>query len=138
VGKIPDATLARQLGIRRRAVALKRAELGLPNTLNSEFEKRFNNRFKDFVGKQPDQIVASQCGLTVPQIRDWRRRRGILLKGRKPRPRHRWTKRDLHRLGTVPDIELAKEFGLGSQAVAAMRRGRGVSRFSFSAADKSR
>ncbi len=31
IGRMPDATLAKQLGVTRRMVALKRAELGLPN-----------------------------------------------------------------------------------------------------------
>jgi hypothetical protein len=112
LGKVADAELARELGLRVETVAGKRRQRGLRQRWPWTPEELRQ------VGTEDDRAVARRLGRSVTAVK---RRRQHLGRPAVPpsRPASRpaprppvWTPEALARLGQVPDAELARELGV--------------------------
>ena len=97
--------------------------------------------YADKVGTLPDREVAELAGVTVENVRTWRKRRGIPSPGRsaaaekptrarkgKKKSRRRKSKLDPFQaeLGQTPDTEIAKKAGTTVENVRAYRKRHGI------------
>lgn len=97
--------------------------------------------YADQVGTLPDREVAELAGVTVENVRTWRKRRGIPSPGRsaaaekptrarkgKKKSRRRKSKLDPFQaeLGQTPDTEIAKKAGTTVENVRAYRKRHGI------------
>ncbi|MCP4654610.1 MAG: hypothetical protein GY856_04225 [bacterium] len=120
LGKVPDAELAAELGVKVRTVARMRQKLGKFAWLY----QRWTPEEEALVGKFPDAEVAGKIGRTRTAV-SLRR----LILGLPPVPAPSTSaskKKNLSRQGKVPDAELPAEPGIRSISVAKKLRMLGI------------
>lgn len=120
LGKVPDATLAKQIGLSTGTVLQKRRSLGIePSRPQSSFI--WGKKEIALLGKFADQEVAKQLGLNQRKVLKKRLRLGIECYARTSSLWRQWTDKETALLGKMKDTDLAKMLGINSPAVTAKR-----------------
>lgn len=120
LGKMSDGKIASLLGVTPQAVRYARKRRGIPPA-KPQRGRCDPASFVDQLGKKSDREVAERFGLTVGQVSHARRRLGI-------RPRRiDWN--EVPELGTVPDIVVARKYGVDNKVVAKARWMRAISKW---------
>lgn len=117
LGEMPDAEIARQLGVTRERVRQVRAERGIPKYEEEEPE------WLHLLGTDSDVNIAADHNVARATVNRWRNALGI-----KPYLRTtRWDEEPL--LGKVPDKVLAEKHGVHYVSVARARWDRDIPKY---------
>jgi len=129
LGTMPDARLARRLGLTPNAVFERRRARGIAPFAPSAAERRkkWTKRRLARLGQVTDRELAEELGMTASSVVEKRMSLGIpSCTGRPGRPRRHWTKEELALLGRLHDTEVARRLGIGRRYVWAKRRELGI------------
>jgi hypothetical protein len=130
LGTQSDGDLAKQFGFSRKTVGNRRELLGVPKYVAPL--KSLPEDAIALLGAEPDYAIAERFGLSIPIVRRDRERLGI-----PPHP-NGWqpgqvscNRKDLPRwvhekMGTMPDLDLAKLAGVSQWAIWWRRRAAGI------------
>jgi len=113
LGKKPDATIAKEIGVSVATVCTKRKKLGIPPI--TQFI--WTDEAIALLGTAEDCVVAKRLGTSTSVVNRKRNELGI--------QRNRdivWTDDMIALLGTCPDMELGQRFGISDTAVRKKRR----------------
>ena len=117
LGREADTVIARRAGCTAAAVYCARKARGI-RALHPQRPRCDPRAFlEELDGTQSDKAIAERHGLHWQQVRNAR------VKFGKPCKRLDWDKMPL---GSVPDIELARQYGVDNKVVAAARWTRGI------------
>lgn len=118
LGRAPDQTIARALGLSRKTVTAAREERGIPPFLPRA--ARAIDWDAQPLGQEPDAEIAKRLGVKPAYVVAARKRRGIA------RFVLRTIDWDTQPLGQIPDAELADRLGVDKRLVARARRRKGL------------
>lgn len=128
LGTMPDAILARQVGVHPRTVLRERQRTGIPPYRKKRAAIEWTERMLALLGTASDQAVADELGLSAATVSKKRRRLGLPA-FQPPSSRARsfpWTKWARVQLGKASDAEVAKRLGLSRTTVMLKRQELGV------------
>jgi len=117
LGKIPDAALARKIGLDVGTVLKKRHKLGIPASRPAK-TINWTPAIIATLGKIPDSEVARINGMNILSVHKKRAALGIKCYARKSKSWHYWTKKEIALLGKMPDGEVALRTGIHKASVA--------------------
>lgn len=129
LGKLPDERVCEIMGISRKSVRSKRKELGLESfAVGTQFWHPWTEEEIKRLGKTTDGELAEQLGIQPMCVTAKRRQLGIesFAKASGMKTSRVWTEREIALLGTKPDVEVARELGLGIGVVWKKRNQLGI------------
>lgn len=128
LGKIPDAELARRIGIRTAVVSRKRSSMGIdPSSLAQRLNWTRENL--DLLGTLPDREVAKIMNASSGRVAAKRLSLGIECYVKSSKSWHTWTDKEIAMLGKDHDPAVARKIGISISSVAAKRRQLGIESF---------
>jgi hypothetical protein len=128
LGTMSDEALAKQLGLNRPQVFVKRRSLGIASF--REFgPKVWKQKDIRLLGRKSDQEVADMLGLAKTTVSNKRRELGIASFAQKAKLWRIWTEDELALLGNHTDIEVARRLKLNVGNVVSKRRSRAIKAF---------
>src|SRR6185295_11679146 len=142
LGKEPDTSIARRLGVTGSVIRKKRKSLGLPAFRRTRRGKqrvavkrapvkepfRWPKKLVARLGRMPDGEVARLAGISKGTVAKERKRRGIKA-FRPPIEPIEWTQKMTRRLGTASDTTVAQKLGIHSSSVRYKRQLLGIPPF---------
>lgn len=117
LGTIPDAALARRIGLSVGTVLKKRQALGIPASRPAK-SINWTPAVIAMLGKFPDGEIARFHGMNVLSVQKKRVSLGIQCYARKSKIWHYWTKKEIALLGKMPDGDVALRTGINKPSVA--------------------
>ena len=133
LGQIPDARLARKLGISLVSVQLERRRRGIEPFRPRRPDIQWTRQMIQLLGTDIDDRIAERLGLSMPSVRHKRQRMGIPAYGNPPEQRHpevfNWTKSKIALLGKDSDRKIAERLGTTLGVVALQRTRLGIPSF---------
>ena len=133
LGRVPDARLARKLGISLDAVQRERRRRAIEPFRPRHPDIQWTPKMMQLLGTDIDRSVAERLGLPTYSVRHKRQRMGIPPHGDVPEQRHAhaftWAKNKIALLGTDSDRKIAARLGTNMAVVASQRRLLGVPSF---------
>ncbi len=133
LGTDSDEKIAARLGLTKSSVFVRRKKLGVPAFGQSTAEKshRWTKRQLAWLGKFSDREIADRIGVSNYTVAYKRRSLGIATRsaGSKKSLLDKLNARQIAKLGTAPDIELARLWGTHRHQVALARRCLGIDNF---------
>ena len=126
LGTASDVIVANQLGVSENTVRLRRKKLKIPPANLSSKKKAF--RWTDkriaMLGKHSDSSLARRWSID-PTTVAWKRRIMSIPTASavwSSKPVRQWSKREISKLGKMPDCEVARAMGLHRKHIAIKRR----------------
>jgi hypothetical protein len=120
LGKEPDTTVARRVGVTPGAVAHRRRRLGIPACGRSA--RRWTKAEHSWLGRLTDQEVAHRLGINASSVWTERVRLGIPKRG----AGRQWTSTEDRLLGRLLDGEVARRLGIQTHVVRRRRQRLGI------------
>jgi hypothetical protein len=117
LGTIPDAALAKKLGMAVATVLKKRQKLGIPASRPAK-PIDWNRDLIATLGKLPDRDVAKLFRINVLSVYKKRFDLDIPCYARKSKSWHDWTKEEIALLGKMSDGDVALKTGIHKASVA--------------------
>lgn len=117
LGTIPDAALARKIGLCVSTVLKKRQKLDIPASRPAK-SLNWTPAVIAMLGKFPDGEIAGTHGMNVLSVQKKRVSLGIRCYARKAKIWHYWTKKEIALLGKMPDGDVALRTGINKASVA--------------------
>ena len=117
LGTIPDAALARKLGLAVGTVLAKRQKLGIAASRPAK-SINWTRDLIDTLGRIPDREFAKIYRMNVLTVYKKRLDLGIRCYARKSKTWHYWTKKEIALLGKMPDGDVALRTGINKASVA--------------------
>jgi hypothetical protein len=118
LGTDTDGAIARRLGLAKKRVSWKRAQLGIRSF--AKLPDRWTEREIALLGTAPDPEIAKRLGRTPESVCQSRRNRGI------PPAVSGWTVDEIALLGKAADSTVAAAIGRSASAVADKRQSLGI------------
>ena len=116
LGKMPDAKIAKKLGIYPSTVATERKKRNIPSHRKSKF-----NLDDQPLGMVPDVEIARKLGINKETVARFRKRKGIPVF-----KKYNSIDWDTLPLGEMPDSEIARRFNLTQPAVTEARNKKNI------------
>ena len=117
LGTMPDAALAKKMGLTPGAVLEKRQKLGIPASRPPK-PIDWNRDLIASLGRIPDRDLAKLYGINVLSSYKKRLELDIPCYARTSKTWHAWTDKEIALLGTMPDGEVALRTGIHKASVA--------------------
>ena len=128
LGKIPDAELARRIGIRTAVVSRKRSSLGI-DPLSLSQRVNWTEENLALLGTRTDREVAKIMNASPGRVTAKRLSLGIESHAISSEIWHTWTDEEIALLGTDHDPAIAKKIGISTTRVSVKRRQLGIPSF---------
>ncbi|HSL83195.1 MAG TPA: hypothetical protein VLF66_10480, partial [Thermoanaerobaculia bacterium] len=128
LGEVPDAELARRMGVQPRTVGRERSRRGIP-PFNRSPDVQWTPESIWLLGTDSDRRVAEELGIGAHSVTHKRLALGIPAANPQSRRLFPWNPEHVALLGALPDREVARRLGLSSATVARARRSRGIPPF---------
>ncbi len=133
LGQVPDARLARKLGISLDAVQRERRRRAIEPFRPRRPDIQWTRQMIQFLGTDIDSSIAERLGLPMYSVRHKRQRMGIAPYGDPPEQRRpnalNWTKNKIALLGKDSDHKVAGRLGTTLGVVARQRTRLGIPSF---------
>jgi hypothetical protein len=133
LGRIPDAQLARKLGIRLDAVQRERRRQEIEPFRPRRPDIEWTSKMIQLLGTDIDSSVAESLGLPMYCVRHKRQRKGIPPYGDPPEQQHAhsfiWAKNKIALLGSDSDRKVATRLGTNLAVVGRQRTLLGIPSF---------
>ncbi len=133
LGQVFDRDIAARSGVCTALVGRYRRSLGIPRLPNPPAGTRTSRMegHEHLLGVEPDAVIAEETGLSLMTVGIYKRDRGISAPRDTTRshPARRRVLDAQERLGTEPDIALAKELGVSPGTVARVRKELGIASY---------
>jgi hypothetical protein len=120
LGRVADAEIARAIGCAPTAVSYARERRGIP-PLRPQRKRCDPSVFAAEFGTAHDREIAERHGVGLGQVTNARRKAGL--------PGHRISWDQVSELGTMPDIFVARKYGVDNKVVAEARWRRGIEKW---------
>jgi len=128
LGEIPDAELARRIGIRTAVVSRKRSSMGIdPSSLSKRL--KWTRKNLAMLGKRSDREVASIMNASSGRVAAKRLSLGIECYATSSKSWHTWTDKEIAMLGQDYDPGVARKIGISVSCVTNKRRQLGIRSF---------
>ena len=125
LGELPDAELARRIGIRTAEVSKKRASMGIdPSSLSKRL--KWTPKNLALLGTRTDNEVARIMNGSSGRVAAKRLSLGIESHAKSSNSWHTWTDKEIAMLGKCHDPEVGRKIGVSIACVARKRRQLGI------------
>lgn len=133
LGTDSDEKIAAKLGVTKSSVFVRRKKLGVPAFGQSTAEKshRWTKHQIGWLGKFSDNEIAQRIGVSSYTVSYKRRSLGIATRSKRSKDclLDKLSARQIAKLGTAPDTELARLWSTHRHQVALARRSLGIKNF---------
>ena len=128
LGKIPDAELARRIGIRTAVVSRKRSSMGI-DPLSTSQRLNWTKENLALLGTRTDREVAEIMNASPGRVTIKRLSLGIECYATSSNAWHSWTDEEIKLLGKDYDPAVAEKIGISIRSVSLKRRQLGIRSF---------
>ncbi|MDP4624224.1 MAG: hypothetical protein NWT08_03690 [Akkermansiaceae bacterium] len=128
LGKIPDAELARRIGIRTAVVSRKRSSMEI-EPLSTSQRLNWTKENLALLGTRTDREVAEIMNASPGRVTIKRLSLGIESYAISSNSWHTWTDEEIAMLGTDHDPAVAEKIGISTRSVSLKRRQLGIRSF---------